>query len=660
MHILKNKLNPLSATLFAIPVLIAVFLLLPTKVSALSGSQFDAGNIISDSVFFNGTSMSVYDVQNFLNAKVPNCDTWGTQPYGGTTRAAYASSKGVGTPFTCLKSYTQSVPSVSGNEYCGGGIAGGNKSSAGIIYDVAQACNVSPKVLLVLLQKEQSLVTDDWPWPVQYRSATGYGCPDTAPCDAEYYGFFNQVYQAAKAYNRYKINAANYNYRSGRNNTVLWNPNAGCGSSSVYIQNQATAGLYIYTPYRPNQAALDNLYGTGDGCSSYGNRNFWRMFNDWFGSTRQDIPWGWTPVSTEVFADPQRTVKFTDKPTVTPGGYVYVRIKAQNSGTKIWQKGFLNIGTQNPQDHNSQFSNTGWLNGARPAHMVENTVDIGQTATFEFAMKAPNQSGSYRDVFRGVADGYSWLAGSNLDIKFNVVTTSNGIVQNKNFMNSGMSLNIGDYLISNDGNSTLSLTRNGNLNLDIGFKSKWSSLSANMQANKLILQGDGNLVLYTQNMRPVWATGTDGNPGAWLALQEDGNLVLYSSSNSPLWSTGTSHIPLLSAYTFNNVAGGCMLPGQMLSVPNRNYKLILQGDGNLVLYTQNMRPVWATGTDGKSAYMACMQGDGNLVLYTQNMRPVWATGTDGNMGATLYLQEDRNLVIYTPSMRPIWNTRTYQ
>src|SRR5690606_7604841 len=79
---------------------------------------------------------------------------------------------------------------------------------------------------------------------------------------------------------------ANYNYRFERNNTILWHPNTSCGSSTVYISNQATAGLYIYTPYRPNQAALNNLYGTGDSCSSYGNRNFWRMFNDWFGSTK--------------------------------------------------------------------------------------------------------------------------------------------------------------------------------------------------------------------------------------------------------------------------------------------------------------------------------------------------------------------------------------
>ena len=56
----------------------------------------------------------------------------------------------------------------------------------------------------------------------------------------------------------------------------------------MYIQNQATANLYIYTPYQPNAAALNNLFGSGDGCSAYGNRNFWRLFSDWFGSTFAD------------------------------------------------------------------------------------------------------------------------------------------------------------------------------------------------------------------------------------------------------------------------------------------------------------------------------------------------------------------------------------
>ena len=262
------------------------------KAGALAGSSFNAARIIDDTVFYNSASMGADQIQQFLDAKVPNCDTNGTQAYGGTTRAAYGTSKGYPPPYICLKDYSQTVPAVvgGGSELCTGSISSGTKMASQIIYDVAQACGVNPQVILVLLQKEQSLVTDDWPWPNQYRSATGYGCPDTAPCDSQYYGFFNQVYQAAKAYRRYRANPSNYNYRAGRNNTILWHPNSACGSSSVYIENQATAGLYIYTPYRPNQAALNNLYGSGDSCSSYGNRNFWRMFNDWFGATLGDRP----------------------------------------------------------------------------------------------------------------------------------------------------------------------------------------------------------------------------------------------------------------------------------------------------------------------------------------------------------------------------------
>src|SRR5207253_1333233 len=75
-----------------------------------------------------------------------------------------------------------------------------------------------------------------------------------------------------------------FNYSIGNNSFVGYNPNSGCGGTNITMSNQATAGLYNYTPYQPNQAALNNLYGTGDSCSAYGNRNFWRMYWDWFGN----------------------------------------------------------------------------------------------------------------------------------------------------------------------------------------------------------------------------------------------------------------------------------------------------------------------------------------------------------------------------------------
>jgi hypothetical protein len=258
------------------------------NVDALSGSDFQAGRIIDDAVFFNGGTMSQGEIQSFLNSKVPVCDSGGTKPYGGSTRAAYGTSKGYPPPYTCMKDYWQGTPNKGAEAGLCNGFNGGDKPAAQIIYEVGQSCNVSQKALLVLLEKEQSLVTDDWPWSIQYRSATGYGCPDTAPCDAEYYGFFNQVYNAARQFKRYAKDSSLFRYRAYRENYIQYNPNAGCGGTNVNIQNHATAGLYNFTPYQPNPSALANLYGSGDGCGAYGNRNFWRIHNDWFGRTILD------------------------------------------------------------------------------------------------------------------------------------------------------------------------------------------------------------------------------------------------------------------------------------------------------------------------------------------------------------------------------------
>lgn len=238
-----------------------------TGVGAIPG--WNAGNIMDDAVFTNKSSMSASEIRQFLNAKMPVCDTWGTQPYGGTTRAQYAASRGVSTPFTCLKDYYEH-----------------GKHSSQIIYDVAQKYSINPQVLIVLLQKEQALVTDDWPWPIQYRAATGYGCPDTAPCDSQYYGLTNQLDWAAKMFRAILNNSPTWYtpYVLG-NNYIQYSPDSSCGGSVVNIQNRTTQALYNYTPYQPNQGALSAGWGTAY-CGAYGNRNFYLYFTDWFGSTK--------------------------------------------------------------------------------------------------------------------------------------------------------------------------------------------------------------------------------------------------------------------------------------------------------------------------------------------------------------------------------------
>lgn len=84
------------------------------------------------------------------------------------------------------------------------------------------------------------------------------------------------------------------------------------------------------------------------------------------------------------------------------------------------------------------------------------------------------------------------------------------------------------------------------------------------------------------------------------------------------------------------------------SPQNVNF-LILQGDGNLVLYRKDpQQAIWAAGTTGKGAEQLVMQADGNLVLYKAGGIPVWASGSTGTGADHLVAQDDGNLVLYKP------------
>jgi hypothetical protein len=259
---------------------------------ALSGSNWNAGHIIDNAVFTDSNTMDVPQIQSFLNAKVGACDNSGSQnaaPYNsGMTRAQYDATVGENTSFTCINQYVEN-PTSHLNNLDGNAIPSGGESAAQIIYNAAQEYDINPQVLIVTIQKEQGLVTDTWPWDSEYKLATGYACPDSASvCNSSFYGFYNQVNSAAWQFHQYMINPNNFDYTVGNNN-ILYSPTSSCGSSTVDIVNQATAALYDYTPYQPDPAALANVSstnegGSGDACSSYGNRNFWWYFNNWFGS----------------------------------------------------------------------------------------------------------------------------------------------------------------------------------------------------------------------------------------------------------------------------------------------------------------------------------------------------------------------------------------
>lgn len=267
----------------------------PSSASAINPAAFDPGRIIDDALFYDPGGMGgVSDIQNFLNAHVPSCDTWGTRAsgYGNLTNAQYAQQiKGwPGPPYVCLNNYYENPTTGETSFEKGGGAFNGGQSAAHIIYNAAQDYKINPKVLVVFLRKESlNLFSDSWPMKSQYKYAMGYACPDSGPnysanCDTSKAGFLKQVRFAAWQLRQYYNNMGTYNYAPGRWNTILYNPNPSCGTKDVYIQNYATASLYIYTPYVPNNAAL-NAYPGEANCGAYGNRNFWFFWQEWFGST---------------------------------------------------------------------------------------------------------------------------------------------------------------------------------------------------------------------------------------------------------------------------------------------------------------------------------------------------------------------------------------
>lgn len=339
LTIQSSNIRSISIRLIGLLVLLAavgtLLIVFTHKSEAVDATQFNASRIMDDAVFYNASSMSAGQIQTFLNGKVPACDTNGSQMYNGSqTRAQYSATRGYNPPFTCLRDYTENTTAKTTDSYCAG-YSAQNQTAAQIIDGVAKSCGINPQVLLVLLQKEQGLVLDDWPWSIQYRSATGMGCPDTAACDSQYYGLFNQLYYAARQFKLYRANPSSYSYVAGRNNTIQWNPSASCGSSTVFIENQATAGLYNYTPYRPNQAALNSGYGSGDSCSAYGNRNFWLYFTEWFGSTVSFKVPGCTQATNTSLSCVWQFTKTAGSQTIYTTSYDEANAIA-NSGTTIY------------------------------------------------------------------------------------------------------------------------------------------------------------------------------------------------------------------------------------------------------------------------------------------------------------------------------------
>ncbi|MEU3075332.1 trypsin-like serine protease [Streptomyces laurentii] len=215
---------------------------------------------------------------------------------------------------------------------------------------------------------------------------------------------------------------------------------------------------------------------------------------------------------------------------------------------------------------------------------------------------------------------------------------------------------------------------------------------------RLTMQTDGNLVLYHRTGGEgkggaLWATNTEGNPGAFAKMQADGNFVVYkkggaeSDPSSALWASQTwnntgARLELqadanLVVYTKDGghgigghlwhsdtyprgdrlVSGAKLMPGYWLT--NGRTVLLMDIQGNVhIREAATGRELWSKITWDRYAYLH-MQADGNLVLYKKDGGEgrggaLWATDTWSGDGGFATLENNGSLVVRWASGGERW------
>ncbi|MBC7741556.1 MAG: hypothetical protein H7061_05135 [Bdellovibrionaceae bacterium] len=224
---------------------------------------------------------------------------------------------------------------------------------------------------------------------------------------------------------------------------------------------------------------------------------------------------------------------------------------------------------------------------------------------------------------------------------------------------------------------TLKLQADGNLVLYAANHSVlWESdTSGSCSQNcKLAFQEDGNLVLYRDG-KPYWASNTTGSGNKLRFTDEPpyvsmldsnshvlvekivgskmvtGQILRASTNSAPEIGTNSQvptpisaeivkvQIPETRTQNQRPIANDDVLTfmGSQFSLEtdqsksSGNLKILMQADGNLVLYEES-RALWASNTSADCVNAKCQalfQDDGNLVLYRDN-KPYWATQTFGS------------------------------
>ena len=106
--------------------------------------------------------------------------------------------------------------------------------------------------------------------------------------------------------------------------------------------------------------------------------------------------------------------------------------------------------------------------------------------------------------------------------------------------------------------------------------------------------------------------------------------------------------------------GAALGEGQTLTSANGRYRLVMQYDGNLVIYCDRKYVNWDSRTHGIAIEGGLrFQSDGNLVLYKYGKQAVWNSKTYRSEACRLVMQNDGNLVLYGCYGKVYWSTSTH-
>ncbi|KAF4972003.1 hypothetical protein FSARC_1333 [Fusarium sarcochroum] len=107
--------------------------------------------------------------------------------------------------------------------------------------------------------------------------------------------------------------------------------------------------------------------------------------------------------------------------------------------------------------------------------------------------------------------------------------------------------------------------------------------------------------------------------------------------------------------------GSWLSPGESLWSPNGSNELRMQEDGKIAVYWDGGCTYQSSEDEHEGIKGLVMQDDGNLVIYDENDEAVWASNTEGSGDSVhLVVQDDGNVVLYQDDEEAVWSSGTVQ